>query len=171
MILLPLVSLHCMQFLILLISLSLFLFPHILMVIHLTFSLLVPLPTSSLMSITLPGISDHYAIHSAFSVPTRSRSPRITKLIRKIKSINTDLFSQDIRSSSLFSAPAISLNSYVSQFSSILSSLLDKHAPLQTVACPSRARKPFITEEIIKGKAKRSRLQTIKRNTNHLQNI
>src|SRR2546426_12584483 len=49
------------------------------------------------------------------------------------------------------------LNSYLLQFSSTLSNLLDKHAPLRTISCPSKTRQPFITQEIINEKKIRSR--------------
>src|SRR5207253_11480883 len=103
------------------------------------------------------------AILSVFSIPSRSRSPRITKLIRNIKKIDTTAFSNDIFSSSLYTAPLSSLNAYILQFSSTLSLLLDKHAPLKTITCPSQQRKPFITDDILKEKAKRSKLETIYR--------
>src|SRR5207244_8657747 len=98
---------------------------------------------------TDPSLSDHSAILSSCSVPSHSRCPRITKLIRNIKSIDTNLFSSDLLSSSLYTHPASTLNSYVLQFSSTLSKLLDKHAPLRTISCPSKTRQPFITQEII----------------------
>src|SRR5207244_3410816 len=65
--------------------------------------------------------------------------------------------------SSLYTAPLSSLNAYILQFSSTLSLLLDKHAPLKTITCPSQQRKPFITDDILKEKAKRSKLETIYR--------
>src|SRR5207244_10318331 len=52
---------------------------------------------------------------------------------------------------------------YVLQFASTLSLLLDKHAPLKTITCPSQQRKLFITDDIVKEKAKRSKLETIYR--------
>jgi Reverse transcriptase (RNA-dependent DNA polymerase)/Endonuclease/Exonuclease/phosphatase family len=110
-----------------------------------------------------PIISDHYAILSTFSAPSSSRSTRITKQIRNIKSIDTTLFSQDILSSDLYTNPATTLASYAKQFSSTLTELLDKYAPLKTVSCQSRTHKPFITTEILAEKSKRSRLETIYR--------
>src|SRR5207253_1629919 len=100
---------------------------------------------------------------SVFSIPSHSRSPRITKLIRNIKKIDTTAFSNDIFSSSLYTAQLSSLNAYILQFSSTLSLLLDKHATLKTITCPSQQRKPFITDDILKEKAKRSKLETIYR--------
>src|SRR5207244_12524929 len=83
-------------------------------------------------------------------------------MMMNIKSIDTISFSNDIFSSSLYTAPLSSLNAYILQFSSTLS-LLDKHAPLKTITCPSQQRKPFITDDIVKEKAKRCKLETIYR--------
>src|SRR5207245_3653443 len=69
----------------------------------------------------------------------------------------------DIFLSSLYTPPLSSLNAYIPQFSTTLSLLLDKHAPLKTITCPSLQRKPFITDDILKEKAKRSKLETIYR--------
>src|SRR5207245_11183938 len=124
-----------------------------------TLDLLITLTTSNIftdVTFPCPTLSDHSAILSVFSVPSRSRSPLITKLIRNIKLINTSAFSNDIFLSSLYTAPLSSLNAYILQFSSTLSLLLDKHAPLNTITCPSQQRKPFITDDILKEKTKRS---------------
>src|SRR2546426_12333512 len=125
-------------------------------VIHLTYSLLERTTSNIFTDVTFtcPALSDHSAILSVFSIPSRSRSPRITKLIRNIKKIDTTAFSNDIFASSLYTAPILSLNAYILQFSSTLSLLLDKHAPLKTITCPSQQRKPFITDDILKEKNK-----------------
>src|SRR3989442_14340675 len=78
------------------------------------------------------------------------------------RSINLNSFSNDILSSALFfSPPSTSLQSYLHLFNSTLLSVLDKHAPLKTVTCPARPKKPFITPEILSQKSKRSKLETI----------
>ena len=117
-----------------------------------------------------PLLSDHFAIISFFTPLPLSRPTRITKQIRNFKQINPTLFSNDILTSSIFSAPASTLNAYVSQLSSILSSLLDKYAPLKTVSLSSRSPKPFITPEIRAEKAKRSHLETLYRRNKHFPN-
>ena len=74
------------------------------------------------------------------------------------------MFSNDILASTLYSSPSSTLDSYLCQFNSTLSTLLDKHAPLKSITCQSKIRKPFITDEILKAKSIRSRLETIWRN-------
>ena len=129
-----------------------------------TLDLLITRSTSSLISstdYTYTPISDHRFISSTLSIPINSRAPRITKLTRPINSINTIDFSNDILASTLYSSPASTLAPYLDQFSSVLSTLLDKHAPQKTTSCLSRPHKPFITPEIKTEKSKRSRLETI----------
>src|SRR5207244_996394 len=55
---------------------------------------------------TEPSLSDHSAILSSFSVLSYSRSPRITKHTRNIKSTDTNLFSSDLLPFSLNTHPA-----------------------------------------------------------------
>jgi hypothetical protein len=113
-----------------------------------------------------PALSDHYAVLATISVPAKDRrESRVTKTIRNLKSIDISSFSQDIRSSTLYTAPPTNLSDYLLHFNSVLSSILDKHAPTRTITCPSRAPKPFITPEIRAAKTRRSQLETIYRKT------
>ena len=97
-----------------------------------TLDLLITRSASTLVSSidqTYTPISDHKVILSTLTIPTQSRSPRITKLIRPINLINTADFSNDIFASCLYTSPALTLADYQQQFSSTLLALLDKHAP------------------------------------------
>ena len=111
------------------------------------------------------GISDHLAISTTLSIPSRTRPPRVTKTVRNFRAIDIASFSKDITESSLYACPATTLETYLAQFTSCLSSILDKHAPLKTISCNDRSHKPFITKEILTEKAKRSELETIFRRT------
>src|SRR3989441_4456991 len=139
-------------------NLSLFL-PTQLAILLIFSSLALP-PLFSDIDYACPSLSDHHAILSVFSVPSHSRSPRITKLIRKTKSINVTSFSNDIYSSCLHSSPPFSLSSYLQLFASTLSHLIDKHVPLITDSCSSNTCKPFITDSILKQKSLRSKLES-----------
>jgi hypothetical protein len=126
--------------------------------------LLISKSSSKLISdidYTIPALSDHYAVLSVLNVPTHTRSPRITKFVRSISKIDPILFSNDILASTLYSSPSATLDSYLCQFNSTLSTLLDKHAPLKSISFQSKIRKPFITDEIVKAKSIRSKLETI----------
>ena len=133
-----------------------------------TLDLLITRSSSSLITSTSStdfGISDHVAICSTLSIPIQTRPTRITKTVRCYRSIDHASFSNDIRNSSLFHSPASTLTTYLDQFNSTLTSILDKHAPLKTITCNQKTHKPFITEEIRLQKAKRSKLETIFRRT------
>src|SRR3989441_5081196 len=54
-------------------------------------------------------------------------------------------------------------SSYLQLFSSTITRLMDKHAPLKTVSCSSNTRKPFITDSILKQKTLRSKLESVYR--------
>jgi hypothetical protein len=138
-----------------------------------TLDLLITRSSSSLVTSvdhTFSPISDHEVILSTLAIPTKSRSPRIVKLTRPINTINTINFSNDILASDLYTSPPTSLAQYLQLFTSTLSILLDKHAPLKSVSCPSHPPKPYITPEIKKEKAKRSKLETIFRKSKTLLN-
>ena len=113
----------------------------------------------------MPFISDHHAILSALSIPRKTRAPHVTKTIRSIKSVNIPDFCNDILSAEIFKVTVTTLHSFLETFTSTLSSLLDKHAPLKNISCSSKTQKPFITPEIRSEKAKRSKLETIYRRT------
>jgi hypothetical protein len=133
-----------------------------------TLDLLITRSSSNFISsvtFTDPGVSDHLAILSTISVSPHIRPPRVTKTVRSFRSINIKALSQDIESSCLNSSPAVNLDSYLSQFNSMLSSLLDKHAPLKSVSYTDRTQKPFITKDILLEKSKRSKLETLYRRT------
>ena len=112
---------------------------------------------------SMPFISDHHAILSSLLIPRKTRAPRLTKTVRSIKSINLSDFCNDILSSDIFKVPVTTLQSYLETFTSTLSSLLDKHAPLKNISCSSKTQKPFITPDIRSEKARRSKLETIYR--------
>jgi Reverse transcriptase (RNA-dependent DNA polymerase)/Endonuclease/Exonuclease/phosphatase family len=133
-----------------------------------TLDLLITRSSSKLItSVTFddPGLSDHMAILCTLEIPARQRPARITKTVRNYRSIDIDLFSQDILASSLFSSPATGVEPYLDQFNSTLSEILDMHAPIKSVCYTPRTNKPFFTEEIRKERSKRSKLETIYRRT------
>ena len=117
---------------------------------------------SSVDSLDL-SLSDHHALLFSISASTQPRSQRITKSLRKFRSINIANFSQDILSSPLYHSPPNTLQPYLDLFNSVISTLLDKHAPLKPITYIARQHKPFITPIILQEKSKRSRLEKIYR--------
>ena len=79
----------------------------------------------------------------------------------KLSSINIAAFSAGIMASSLYSSPSLTAAGYTQQFHSVLSSILEKHAPFKTNCCQSNPKKSFISHEILEQKSERSRLESI----------
>ena len=114
--------------------------------------------TATNFSVHDPVISDHLALHCNLHV---DKPPSIKKRInyRKFRSINTDDFQHDIVNSALYSSPKTVLAELSDQYDSVLSSILDKHAPLQTKTVIQRPAAPWYSEEIATEKTQRRKLE------------
>ena len=110
------------------------------------------------MSVVDQFISDHAAFLCWLTPPRPVLSVK-TSNNRKIKSINMEQLKRDLQSTELCAAvkptTANGLEAYVNSNNSILSALLDKHAPLRTRTRVSRPVVPWYSNEI--NDAKRSR--------------
>lgn len=94
-----------------------------------------------------PIISDHSAI--SFTVPIRKpQTVKKTFRFRNLKAIDPEQFHNDIKSSDLVCNPAETLDEAVSQYNSILSGLLDKHAPEVVKPLRTHPSSPWFTAEI-----------------------
>ena len=67
---------------------------------------------------------------------------------RKLCNIDSDSSCTDILSSSLYNSPSLDLSEFCDQYDSVLSSILDKHAPLRKRVITIRPRAPWYSEEI-----------------------
>ena len=105
-----------------------------------------------------PAISDHFYIHCSlnFSKPGVSRKEIE---FRKIKSIDTVCFRNDIAVSSLVQSPSDDLTELVSQYDSVLSAILDNHAPIKKWMVTIRPAAPGYTERINDEMRKRRKLE------------
>ena len=114
--------------------------------------------TATNFSVHDPVISDHLALHCNLHV---DKPQSIKKRInyRKFRSINTDDFQHDIVNSALYSSPKTVLAELSDQYDSVLSSILDKHAPLQTKTVIQRPAAPWYSEEIATEKTQRRKLE------------
>ena len=74
-----------------------------------------------------------------------SRPPAVKKTLRfrKLRDIQLDDFKQDILSSPLVMSPAHDIETLSRQFDTVLSELLDKHAPLHTKCITLRPHAPW----------------------------
>ena len=90
-------------------------------------------------------------------------------MFRKINKIDYESFHSDILSSDLIKKPEKDLSALCQQYDSVLSSILDKHAPVNTKTMPRKPPTPWMTPEIIKAKTLRHNLErTWRRSRTHL---
>ena len=133
-----------------------------------TLDLLISRSDSTLISshrVIDPDLSDHLALLASLNVHCPRLPSQVRKTFRSLKSIDTSSFCNDIRDSPLNSSYPSNLNEYLKLFSVTLQNLLDKHAPYITRSFSTKTRQPFITQDILKAKALRSRLEKIYRMT------
>ena len=83
-----------------------------------------------------------------------------------VNKINLAQFKNDLAKSDLLTSTCSSSSSLYQLYHSTLSSLLNKHAPLKTKTCSSRPKEPWMSEDILIAKRKktpaRKSLETIK---------
>ena len=89
--------------------------------------------------------SDHFPIFTSLHIaPPPPQSPVFTSF-RRIASIDTYAFIEDIATSQLITDPPTSLPELVNAFNSTLHAILDKHAPLITKLVPSHSSNRWFT--------------------------
>ena len=103
--------------------------------------------TISDISVTDPMISDHSAV--MITLPT-SRSPRPKKLVkfRIFKRLDKDAFKADLRTSLSFSSSLQSPDEILHHFNTVITQLLDKHAPWKHCSLTIRPFALWHTDEI-----------------------
>ena len=116
-----------------------------------------------------PIISDHFAIHCKLN-SDRPPNPKKTVSYRKLRSVNTDAFRQDILSAELLSTNSsdlISLCSFAfrSRDDDVISAIVDKHAPLVTKTITVRPNSPWYTDDIGVEKSSLRRFERLWRRT------
>jgi hypothetical protein len=121
-------------------------------------------PTVSKVDIRDIDLSDHFAVNVSINI---SKPPRPTKVIsyRKLKSVDVEQFQNDIKSSELIRNPSNSLEGLVSQYDTVLRSILDTHAPVKERCVVLRSDSPWYTEELKSEKQKRRALERKYRST------
>ncbi|KAL9957225.1 hypothetical protein ACROYT_G038836 [Oculina patagonica] len=103
--------------------------------------------TTSNLSSHDPAISDHFAVHCNLAI---ERPPNLKQVLtsRKLCNVNLHKLCQDINSSSLVKSPSSDITELCDQYDSVLSSILDKHAPLRTRIITLRPHAPWYNNEI-----------------------
>ena len=92
-------------------------------------------------------ISDHSWILCSLLIARPKSVPKVIKF-RQIKAIEIEAFKSDIQKSSIGQPSAQSLDSLVSDYSSVLTALLDKHAPEKEKKVLVRSTAPWYTSEV-----------------------
>ena len=105
-------------------------------------------------------LSDHKVIHAKLSL-VRPRPQRIEKQSRKLRSVNSVAFRNDVMTSAQFTSPACNVEDLCSQYDHELLKIVDSHAPLKTGIVTSRLSTPWYTEEIALEKCKRRQLERL----------
>ena len=93
-------------------------------------------------------ISDHFSVVSEINLSAPVR-PRKTIIFRKTTNICMTSFRADILDSSLIKNPKNELHDLCDQYTSVLTSLLDKHGPLQTKKVVEKAPTPWMTSKLL----------------------
>ena len=92
-------------------------------------------------------VSDHCALHVALTCG--SNHPDRTHITyRQLKTIDNDLLAKDIEAAD-FNLDTCDINVVVDTYNSVLTSILNKHAPLKTNSVPCRIIQPWINEDIL----------------------
>ena len=105
-----------------------------------------------------PMISDHFVVSCNLRL-NKPRFPRKEIEFRKLKQLDMNQFRNDIAASSLITNPPEDLAELVLQYDSVLSSILDKHAPIRKRVVTVRPAAPWYTERISDEKRKRRKLE------------
>ena len=133
------------------ISSSMLIFQLMFMVIWL--DLLIPkrISYSIKSGFSAAGILDHLAVISEiYFCKMKWNKEKIS--FRKINKIDYDSFHSDFLDSDLIKKPEKDLSALCQQYDSVLSSILDQHAPVSTKTLPRKPPTPWMTPEIMKAK-------------------
>ena len=104
-------------------------------------------------------ISDHCALHVTIAC-TRDHTSRKKITYRCLKNINVDELSNDL-SIIYFKMECIDVNLVVDNYNTVLSSLLDSHAPLKTDYVTSRILQPWMFGKILSVKREKRKNERI----------
>ena len=112
------------------------------------------------------GLSDHFSVLSELEFP-RSKCVKKKIYFRRINKIDLDNLKNDILNSDLKTKPEKELPKLCKQYDTILQTILNKHAPLLTKTVSERHPTPWMTQDILKAKVRRRRLERVWRRTRY----
>ena len=100
---------------------------------------------------SVPAADRYLSDHASVLCSLNSAKPdRVAKIIRyrQLRAIDFDVLRQDVEKSQLCTREYSDLNELTSSYNSTLTSLLDKHAPMEEKVAICRQRLPFFNSEI-----------------------
>lgn len=108
--------------------------------------------------VSQPGLSDHLAVQCRLNF---FKQPQEVKRIvyRKLRSIDMKSFCSDLENSPLLTHSVSEISALVHQYNNILKSLLDRYAPEKSRTVRSRRTVPWFTDDIMKAKRKRRKME------------
>ena len=96
--------------------------------------------------------------HSYIILDLLKKNPRVLKakiIRRNVKNIDIEMFTQDLKETSLFQNPTATLDEYVQCYNDSLRGILDKHAPSTEKEVVHRPHSPWYNEHIERGDRQR----------------
>lgn len=106
-----------------------------------------------------PAISDHCTVHSETLCLVKPTFERRTITYRKLRSLDTGLFIQDIMNSTLTNHNFTDVSVLTDCYTNTLRSLLDKYAPAKSRIVTIRPATPWYSDHIRLEKPKRKKLE------------
>ena len=107
-------------------------------------------------------ISDHFSVIADLKIPTdHSHTEPQTITYHKLKAINMEAFKADINNSDLIKNPKFNATELAQQYDSVLSTLIDFHAPLATKKISLKPPNPWMTPAILASKRHRRYLERV----------
>ena len=113
-------------------------------------------------------VSDSVSDHLIITATLNFEKPKPTThkvQYRPYRKIDLAKFRSDLAKSTLLTNPSNTATSLYNQYHTVMTELVDRHAPLKTRTCTSRPRDPWITEDILDAKREKRRLERRWRST------
>ena len=110
------------------------------------------------VNVTDPCLSDHLAVRRLLSLP-KTAFERKEIQYRKLKSVDISLFRSELSDAFLKNNICHDTDACVQEYNSILTGLLDKHAPVKKRVLTLRPNAAWYTDDIKQEKAKRTKLE------------
>ena len=107
------------------------------------------------------GLSDHNTVIADLKVPIAPAVSKHNVFYRAIHSINIASFMTDIITSDLVTHPKEHVSDLHKQYSQILKTLLEKHAPTKSKSVSQKPQAPWMNPEIIQSKRRRRYLERV----------